>query len=151
MPIKGKFKALESDGSSSSGVQIENNMDIEGENEDEENELGNELGDGDDMDVDGEVMSEGEGEGSESELDEDELDDELQLPPELRDISLVDKRYLYKYMQDHNEFDYEEEIVKRIDALSKKRDMERLKQLAKSSKKGKIQESSSSSEEEEEE
>mmetsp|Transcript_11424 Transcript_11424/g.18601 ORF Transcript_11424/g.18601 Transcript_11424/m.18601 type:complete len:654 (-) Transcript_11424:72-2033(-) len=63
-------------------------------------------------------------------MDEDDVNEELGLPKELMtSVTLQEKRELLQYKQTHSELEWENEMMMRIEQLSKKKDMERLKQM----------------------
>ena len=96
------------------------------------------------------------------EADEEEIDEELMLPEVLANISYSEKLELLQYKRECNEvsiqvittinktilicfvqIQWEEEISRRSELLSKKIDLERLKRMSKGSKSGVIEEKKS--------
>jgi len=74
--------------------------------------------------------------GENIESDEEAMDEELLLPEVLANISYNEKRELLRFKRDHSEKQWEEEISRRSDLLSRKIDMERLKRMSKGNKGG---------------
>lgn len=68
-------------------------------------------------------------EGNISDLPDEDLDEELSLPTVLANLSSTVKRELLLFKRAHNERDWEEEILRRQDLLTKKIDLERLKRM----------------------
>jgi len=64
------------------------------------------------------------------EMDDKEIDQELNLPVELRDLPAEEKRRLLRFKKRVSEVVYEEDLLQRVDSLSKARDLERLKNMA---------------------
>lgn len=62
-------------------------------------------------------------------MSEQDINYELALPEDLLGISLAEKKELLRYKRSHSELEWENVLVARNDELSKKKDMERLKQL----------------------
>ena len=62
--------------------------------------------------------------------DEDEIDDELALPDVLADISYKEKKELFAFKKSHTGVEWEEEVLRRTDLLTRKIDMERLQRMA---------------------
>lgn len=66
----------------------------------------------------------------EDSMDEEDVNEELGLPKELMgSVTLQEKRELLQYKQTHSEFEWENEMMVRIEQLSKKKDLERLKKM----------------------
>lgn len=60
-------------------------------------------------------------------LDEEDIDDELNLPSSLRNLSFQQKKELLSFKRSHNEREWEEEISRRGAAFERRLDYERLK------------------------
>jgi hypothetical protein len=67
-------------------------------------------------------------------MNELDLDYELKLPDDLRELSYADKKQLYNFKKTHMPIEYEHEIMNMIDQFSKTKDFERLKNMAGSAK-----------------
>lgn len=72
----------------------------------------------------------------EIDIDIEEIDEELALPSDLVNLSLGAKKELLVFKRSHNERDWEEEILRRIEDLGKNKDYEMLKLMAKGAKSG---------------
>lgn len=87
----------------------------------------------DEMEEEEEDGEEGEDGEEEDDIDEEEIDEELALPDVLSNISFNEKKKLLKFKRNHNEREWEEEVLRRSDLLARKIDMERLKRMTKGS------------------
>mmetsp|Transcript_8850 Transcript_8850/g.13248 ORF Transcript_8850/g.13248 Transcript_8850/m.13248 type:complete len:634 (+) Transcript_8850:73-1974(+) len=65
-----------------------------------------------------------------SESDSDMEEELRRLPKDLLNLSKQEKKELYKFKKTHNEMEYEAEIMRRVDNMQNKRDLERLKDMA---------------------
>jgi hypothetical protein len=63
-------------------------------------------------------------------LDVEDIEEELGLPGDLINLGIQAKRELLVFKRSHNERDWEEEILRRIDSLGKSKDYDRLKRMA---------------------
>ena len=90
------------------------------------------------MEVDSDEESAANDDGSDDSNDEsidsiqDSDEEEFVLPDDLRNISNQEKRTLLRFRRRHTEREFEEELLRRTDMLSKKKDMERLRSIIKS-------------------
>lgn len=62
-------------------------------------------------------------------INDADLEEELQLPKDLQGLSNAEKRELLVFKQNHNEIEWEEELLARTDRLRKFRDLEELNKL----------------------
>lgn len=62
--------------------------------------------------------------------DESLIDEELNLPGDLVNLNLQAKKELLLYKRSHNELDWEQEVLRRIDTMGKRKDLEQLRLLA---------------------
>lgn len=58
-----------------------------------------------------------------------DIDDELRLPDDLSLISKRERKELYLFKKTHTEIEYENEVMRRIELLQPKKDLERLKKM----------------------
>lgn len=81
-------------------------------------------------DSEGEMREESPAEEESYSMDEEDLDDELQLPKELNNsVKFKEKYELLQFKRTHNELEWENAMMTRIEGLRKQKDMERLKQM----------------------